>query len=154
MLVGILLALSWLVLLVRYPGQALPISATALLGLALVGVWVYSEEQRDAQQLSLLELHLAHAPQACPADRPLLLRLRNGGRAALLDLRFEIAAYRPGDTVNLARPLYESPRYRGPGQLPPSAEWQDCLPLPPLRSGYRAATLEFRAERLQGHFVY
>ena len=38
----------------------------------------------------------------------------------------------------------------GPGDLQPGAEWQTCLPLPPLRSGYRASTLAFRAERLQG----
>jgi len=27
------------------------------------------------------------------------------------------------------------------------------MPLPDLRSGYRPATLEFRAERLQGQFI-
>ena len=39
-----------------------------------------------------------------------------------------------------------------PGELLPGSQWQDCLPLPPLRNGYRAQTLEFRAERLQGTF--
>ncbi|MCY1313378.1 hypothetical protein D9M70_638950 [compost metagenome] len=70
----------------------------------------------------------------------------------MLELRWQIAAYRPGDSVNLAERLYESPRYSGPGELLPGASWQDCLPLPNLRSGYRASTLEFRAERLQGSF--
>ncbi|MDT4860919.1 hypothetical protein FQZ97_955010 [compost metagenome] len=80
------------------------------------------------------------------------LELKNGSQAALLELRWQIAAYRPGDSVNLAERLYESPRYSGPGELLPGASWQDCLPLPNLRSGYRASTLEFRAERLQGSF--
>jgi hypothetical protein len=36
--------------------------------------------------------------------------------------------------------------------LLPGSQWQDCLPLPTLRQGYRPQTLEFRAERLQGAF--
>jgi hypothetical protein len=67
-------------------------------------------------------------------------------------LRWRIAAYAPGDTVNLADNQYDAPRYRGPGELQAGANWEDCLPLPPLRPGYRPQTLEFRAERLQGSF--
>jgi hypothetical protein len=58
----------------------------------------------------------------------------------------------PGDTVNLADNVYAAPRYRGPGELQAGGDWQDCLPLPPLRPGYRAQTVEFRAEHLQGSF--
>jgi hypothetical protein len=36
--------------------------------------------------------------------------------------------------------------------LQAGATWDDCLPTPPLRPGYRAQTLEFRAEHLQGSF--
>ena len=43
-------------------------------------------------------------------------------------------------------------RYRGPGELQAGASWEDCLPMPPLRPGYRPQTLEFRAEHLQGSF--
>ncbi|MCS7881727.1 multidrug transporter, partial [Pseudomonas aeruginosa] len=45
-----------------------------------------------------------------------------------------------------------SPRYRAPNALLGGDSWHDCLPLPPLRPGYRASTLEFRAERLDGRF--
>jgi hypothetical protein len=153
MLIGALLIVSWLILLIRYPSKALPISLAALIGLGLVASWVLWQESRETRHLTHLQLRLSYAPQRCPVDRPLALTLKNGSDAALLELRWQIAAYRPGDSINLAERLYESPRYQGPGELLPGATWQDCLALPPLRSGYRASTLEFRAERLQGTFA-
>jgi len=152
MLIGAILLLSWLILLLRYPGKALPISLAALTGLALVASWVLWQESRENRHLAHLELRLSYAPDRCPADRPLALQLNNGSRAALLELHWQIAAYRPGDSVNLAERLYDSPRYTGPGELLPGASWHSCLPLPTLRRGYRASTLEFRAERLHGSF--
>lgn len=152
MLFGAILVLSWLILLIRYPSKALPISLAALIGLGLVASWVLWQESRETRHLAHLQFRLVYDPQNCPANRPLALTLKNGSSAALLELRWQIAAYRPGDSVNLAERLYESPRYSGPGELLPGATWQDCLPLPTLRSGYRASTLEFRAERLQGSF--
>jgi hypothetical protein len=152
MLFGAILVLSWLILLIRYPSKALPISLAALIGLGLVASWVLWQESRETRHLAHLQLRLVYDPQNCPANRPLALTLQNGSSAALLELRWQIAAYRPGDSTNLAERLYESPRYSGPGELLPGATWQDCLPLPILRSGYRASTLEFRAERLQGSF--
>jgi len=152
MLIGAILLLSWLILLLRYPGKALPISLAALTGLALVASWVLWQESRENRHLAHLELRLSYAPDRCPADRPLALELQNGSRAALLELHWQIAAYRPGDSVNLAERLYDSPRYTGPGELLPGASWHSCLPLPTLRRGYRASTLEFRAERLHGSF--
>ncbi|MDM8347340.1 multidrug transporter [Pseudomonas sp. sp1636] len=154
MLFGAILVLSWLTLLIRYPSKALPISLAALIGLGLVASWVLWQESRETRHLAHLQLRLAYDAQNCPANRPLALQLKNGSSAALLELRWQIAAYRPGDSINLAERLYESPRYRGPGELLPGATWQDCLPLPTLRSGYRASTLEFRAERLQGSFSH
>ncbi|WP_137818041.1 multidrug transporter [Pseudomonas sp. 2FG] len=153
MLIGALLVLTWLILLIRYPAKALPVSLAALLGLAMVAVWVFWLEQREERQLAHLELRLNYAPDACPADRPLALRLKNGSDKPLLELRWRVSAYAPGDSVNLVQSFYDSPRYRGPGELLPGESWQDCLPLPPLRPGYRAATVEFRAERLQGSFA-
>jgi len=153
MLIGVLLILTWLVLLLRYPAKALPISMAALLGLGLVGLWVVWLDNREASQLARLELRLDYAPDACPADRPLRVQIKNANRVPLVELRWRVAAYAPGDTVNLAENTYAAPRYRGPGDLQPEASWHDCLPLPPLRSGYRPQTLEFRAEHLQGGFA-
>ena len=152
MLIGVLLIITWLVLLLRYPTKALPVSMAALAGLAIVAASVAWLDYREAQQLARLELRIIYAPDQCPADRPLHLILRNGNDVPLTALGWRLGAYVPGDTVNLADNLYTAPRYRGPGELQAGASWQDCLPVPPLRAGYRAQTLEFRAERLQGSF--
>ncbi|MCM2460831.1 multidrug transporter [Pseudomonas sp. CG7] len=152
MLIGVLLVITWLILLLRYPAKALPVSLAAFIGLGLVAVWVLWQERRETRQLERLELRLSYAPGQCPADRPLSLTLKNNNDVPLLELRWRVAAYAPGDTINLADSPYDAPRYRGPGELQAGADWQDCLPLPPLRPGYRPQTLEFRAERLHGSF--
>lgn len=152
MFIGVLLIITWLILLIRYPAKALPVSMAALFGLGLVALWVVWLDNREARQLARVELRLSYEPQECPADRPLKVALNNGNDVPLVELQWRIAAYAPGDTVNLAENLYSAPRYRGPGELQAKGTWQDCLPLPPLRSGYRPQTLEFRAERLQGTF--
>jgi len=152
MLIGVLLVITWLILLLRYPAKALPVSLAAFVGLGLVAGWVLWQENRENRQLDRLELRVTYAPEHCPADRPLALNLNNGNDVPLIELRWRIAAYAPGDTINLADNPYDAPRYRGPGELQPGASWQDCLPLPPLRPGYRAQSLEFRAERLHGSF--
>lgn len=151
MLIGALLTLTWLALLLRYPRRAAPISLIVLGALGLVALWTLWQDQREQRRLAQLELHL-EIDAECPADRPLRARLRNGSDATLHDLRWEVGAYRSGDSINLADDRYDSPHYRGPQTLLPGSDWQHCLPLPPLRPGYRAATLEYRAERLRGHF--
>ena len=153
MLIGAALILTWLVLLLRYPAKALPVSMAAVCGLGLVALMVFWQDSREALQLARLDLRLSYAPEHCPADRALQVRMKNGNDAPLTELRWRVAAYASGDTVNLAENSYNAPRYRGPGELQPGAEWKDCLPLPPLRSGYRPQTLEFRAEHLQGNFA-
>jgi hypothetical protein len=152
MIFGAILLLTWLVLLLRYPSKALPVSLAAAVGLGIVAAFVIWEDSRDEQRLERLQMRLDYAPEQCPAGRPLLVLIDNGNDVALKELRWKIAAHAPGDTVNLAEDTYTAPRYRGPGDLLPGSQWQDCLPLPPLRPGYRPQTLEFRVERLQGTF--
>lgn len=152
MLIGIALILTWLILLLRYPAKALPVSLAAVLGLGSVAAWVVWQDSRETRRLEHLELRLTYLPQQCPPDRPLQILLHNGNDVPLLSLQWRVAAYMPGDTVNLADNVYTAPRYRGPGELQAGGDWQDCLPLPPLRPGYRAQTVEFRAEHLQGSF--
>lgn len=151
MLIGALLTFTWLVLLVRYPGRAVPLTLAALSALGLVALGVIWQDQREQRRLERLELTLA-LDAACPADRPLRVRLRNGSDAALHELRWQVGAYQSGDSINLADSRYDSPHYRAPHTLLPDSAWQECLPLPPLRPGYRPASLEFRAERLRGRF--
>lgn len=152
MIFGAVLLFTWLVLLLRYPSKALPVSLAAAVGLSVVAAFVVWEDSREEQRLERLQMRVNYAPQQCPTGRPLLVLIDNGNTVSLTELRWKIAAYAPGDTVNLAEDTYTAPRYRGPGDLLPGSQWQDCLPMPPLRPGYRPQTLEFRAERLQGTF--
>ncbi|MEX6666743.1 multidrug transporter [Pseudomonas sp. W2-17] len=152
MIFGAVLLFTWLVLLLRYPSKALPVSLAAAVGLSVVAAFVVWEDSREEQRLERLQMRVNYAPQQCPTGRPLLVLIDNGNSVSLTQLRWKIAAYAPGDTVNLAEDTYTAPRYRGPGDLLPGSQWQDCLPMPPLRPGYRPQTLEFRAERLQGRF--
>lgn len=152
MLIGALLLVTWVILLIRYPVRAIPISLGALLGLGLVAAWVVWQEQREEHLLAQLKLRLVYAPAICPAAQPLRITLDNHSSRALQSLRWDVAAYSPGGSLNLVTSNYDAPRYRGPGDLQPGQRWESCAPLPPLRQGYRSSSLEFRAERLQGHF--
>ena len=151
MLICALLTFTWLVLLVRYPGRALAISLAALFGLGLVALAVLWQDQREQYRLDQVELTLA-LDAACPADRPLRVRLRNGSDASLHEPRWLVGAYQSGDTIDLVDERYDRPDYRGPHTLLPGSAWSECLPLPLLRAGYRADSLEFRGERLRGSF--
>ncbi|MCQ4320150.1 multidrug transporter [Stutzerimonas stutzeri] len=153
MLIGALLVATWLILLIRYPLRAVPISLGALLGLGIVAAWVIWQEQREEQLLAQLQLRMAYAPTSCPAGQPLLIILDNHSPKPMRNLSWDVAAYSPGSSLNLVTSNYGAPQYRGPGNLQPGQRWQSCAPLPPLRSGYRSSNLEFRAERLRGHFV-
>ncbi len=151
MLIGTLLIVTWLVLLVRYPTRATAISLAALLALGLVALGVIWQDNRELRRLEQIELSL-ELDGNCPADLPLRARLRNGSDSGLHDMRWQVGAYQRGDSINLADSRYDSPRYRAPHTLLPGSDWSECLPLPPLRPGYRAESLEFRAERLRGRF--
>jgi len=153
MLIGILLLLAWLALLRRYPDKALAVSLAAAFGLVLILGLVFWQERDTERQLARLELQLSLAAGECPADRPLAVRLHNDSKRPLLELHWRVAAYAPGDSVDLVEDRYDAPRYSAPGALQPGSDWRACLPLPPLRRGYRASTLEFRAERLEGRFA-
>ncbi|GAB3482073.1 hypothetical protein GCM10027398_38830 [Azotobacter salinestris] len=153
MLIGALLLLVWLALLLRYPDKVATVSLAAAFGVALIAAGTLWQERRTAQHLAQLELTLRHAPGECPADRPLAAHLHNGSRLPLLELRWRIAAHAPGDSVDLSEDRYDMPHYSTSSPLPPGSDWHACLPLPALRHGYRAQTLEFHAERLDGRFA-
>ena len=110
MLIGALLILTWLVLLLRYPAKALPISLAAVFGLGLVALGVVWQDSREASQLARLDLRLSYAPDKCPADCTLQVHMKNGNSVPLTELRWRVAAYAPGDTVNLAENTYNAPR--------------------------------------------
>ncbi|WP_462381618.1 multidrug transporter [Pseudomonas sp. Marseille-QA0892] len=152
MIVGVLLVVIWLVLLFRYPAKALPVSMTAVALLGIVAAWVVWQQNRLDHRLASLDIRLAYDLNACPPAKPLSIAIRNRSDAVLSSLNWQIAAYFPGETSNLAQRDYDRPRYDAPGGIQPDGLWQECVPTPPIRSGYRAETLEYRAESLNGSF--
>ena len=109
MLIGALLLVTWVILLIRYPVRAIPISLGALLGLGLVAAWVVWQEQREEHLLAQLELRLVYAPAICPAAQPLRITLDNHSSRALQSLRWDVAAYSPGGSLNLVTSNYDAP---------------------------------------------
>ncbi|MGV8216090.1 multidrug transporter, partial [Pseudomonas aeruginosa] len=79
-----------------------------------VAAFVVVLPDHPGRHLQRQELRLSYAPERCPVDRPLAVELKNGSDRPLLELRWRIAAYRPGDSVNLADTSFDSPRYRAP----------------------------------------
>lgn len=153
MLPPALIPLTWLALLLRYPKRTLMIGLPLLVILASIAAWLILEERSTQRQLDQLAIRMSYAPELCPPDTPLSVELSNNTDHALKDLHWRIAAYRPSENINLVETLFTQARYSGSSPLVAGAQWQKCLPLPSLRAGYRATTLEFHAERRQGHFV-
>lgn len=153
MLPPALIPLTWLVLLLRYPKRTLAIGVPLLLVLASIAAWLIIDERNNQRQLDRLDMQISYAPTQCTPDALLRVQLRNNTDQSLNDLQWRIAAYRPGENINLVETLFTEARYSSSSPLAPNAEWHTCLPLPSLRAGYRASTVEFRIERRQGHFV-
>lgn len=153
MLIARLLGLSWLILLMRSPRQALPVALAVLLVFGSVIAWVLWQDTQESRRLARLELQLTYAPTACDAERPLQVRLHNHSDRPLLDLRWRITAHRPGSLLDLVSAPADNAQYLGPDALQPGQSWSDCLPLPALRPGYRASTLDFRTTDLRGRFA-
>lgn len=152
MLYMVVLAVSWLILLLRYPSKALPISLAAGAGLLLLAAWVVWEEQRHQQRLTQLSLALTYTPERCPSDRPLSVHVRNHSTATLRELSWKVSAWAPMVNSNLLQSSYPELSLPGPLHIAPGDSWEQCVALPPLRPGYRASTVQFRAEQLRGRF--
>ena len=145
--------LAWFALLLRYPKRTLAVILPVLCTLLGVAVWVQWQEKTNEKLLAQLQMTVRLAPEHCPADLPLYVRIDNTSERALESLSWRIAAYRPGERTNLVEERYNNPAYTGDSPLAAGQHWEHCLPLPQLRSGYRAATLEFRIEKRQGRFL-
>ncbi len=153
MLPPVLIPLTWLGLLLRYPKRTLMIGVPLLAILGSIAGWLILDNRHTQQLLDHLDIQISYAPSECSADAPLSVHLRNNTDKSLKDLQWRIAAYRPGENINLVETLFTEARYSSASPLVAGAQWHTCLPLPSLRAGYRASTVEFRIERRQGHFV-
>lgn len=149
---GALLALTWLILLLRYPAKALPVSLVAMTGLLLVGALVLWQDHRDQQRVAQLALTLQWDAN-CPHETPLRANLHNRSEHTLLALTWQISAELPGQGIELVSERLARGNFRVDQGLAPNEQWQHCLPLPRLRDGVNPAALSYTGIRLQAHFA-
>lgn len=154
MLPPALIPLTWFALLLRYPKRTLAIGVPIIVILASIAGWLVLAERNNQRLLDHLDMQINYAPEHCPNNTPLHVQLRNNTDKSLKDLKWRIAAYRPGESTNLIETLFTEAHYSSASPLVSGAFWETCLPLPSLRAGYRASTLDFRIERRQGNFVH
>lgn len=151
MFFGVLLIITWLILLLRYPAKALPVSLVAAVGLGFVAMWVVWLDNREAAQLARLELRISYAPSnalpIAPCSSNSAMAMTSPHRIALARRRLCAGRYGQPGRQRLCCPTLSRPRRIAGrhhlGRLPADAA---------AAPGYRPQTLEFRAERLQGSF--
>ena len=152
MALGIALLLVWLILLVRFPRVLLPASGIilviALLLAAAAGVWQW----RHGQHVSQLEISVQYAPQACDFGKPIQVTVHNTSHRTTGHISWQLRATQPGYNTNLLDIGVTGNTYQLDQALQPDEQWQACYVVPPLRSGHRAADLQYLAERVRADF--
>ena len=152
MIFAIVLAITWLIVLIRYPRHALPILLVAMMSIGLLITGVLWHDSREQKRLDALDISLSYDPTHCPLNESLRLQLTNTSNRSLTALRFKVTAFAPTVSANLMQSGYA--QYHVPLQhaLAPGLNVSFCLALPALRSGYRASTVQFMAIERQGAF--
>ena len=152
MALGIAFLLVWLILLVRFPRVMLPASGIlvviALLLAAAAGIWQW----RHGQNVSQLEISIKHAPEMCDFGKPLQVSIHNTSSHTTHHISWELWAIQPGYNTNLLDIGVTGSTYQLNQTLHPDEQWQACYVVPPLRSGHRAADLQYHAERIRADF--
>lgn len=152
MALGIALLLAWLILLVRFPRIMLPASGVIVVIFLLLAAAVGAWQWRHEQQVSRLEISIHHRPQACDFGKPLQVSIHNTSRHTTNHLSWQLRAIQPGYNTNLLDIGVTSNTYQLSRPLHPDEQWQECYAVPPLRSGYRAADLQYHADHIRAEF--
>ncbi len=149
---GIVLLLVWLVLLLRFPRIMLPASGVlAGLGL-LLALFVIGRQWMDNRHVADLRVQVNYAPEACAFGRPLQVVMENQSNRVASNIRWRLHATQAGYSSNLLDLSTTDSTYRTERQLAPGESWQECYRVPPLRSGFRAPDLNYRADGLRADF--
>ncbi|MCJ8169781.1 multidrug transporter [Atopomonas sediminilitoris] len=152
MWIGAVLALGWLILLLRFPARALPISLAALLVLFSIAGSVLWLDHRHTQQTARLMLHLSWSAE-CPPEQPLRTALNNQSDHTLLALTWQISAEQQGQGIELTNERLPRGHFRLSQGLASGKTWQACLPLPRLRDGVNPTQLSYQAHQLHATFA-
>lgn len=149
MALGILLLLIWLILLIRFPRIMVPASvgvvAVALILASLAATWQWFSQR----QINDLRFDFQYAADSCPANRPLQLVISNHGQRTVSNISWQLVASPAGMNSNMLDVGGAGASYRHAGPLASGDSWQQCYALPRLRSGFRAAELNYRAEHVR-----
>lgn len=150
---GIALLLIWLVLLIRFPRIMLPTSVI-IVGLTLVlaaavGIWQW----HYGKEVQRLEINIQYAPQACDFGKPLQVQIRNHADRTASHISWRLLARQPGYNANLLDTGVTESIYQTSQALQPGGQWQQCYRMPRLRSGFRAADLEYQADKVRADFI-
>lgn len=111
MLPPVLIPLTWLGLLLRYPQRTLIIGVPLLAVLGSIAGWLILDQHNNQRLLDRLEMQVLYTPTQCPTNAPLRVQLRNNTDKSLKDLQWRIAAYRPGESINLVETLFTEAHY-------------------------------------------
>lgn len=149
---GIILLLVWLILLFRYPRIMLPASGVVLALALLLAAFVGIRQWQNTQHLEQLHIGIEYQPEACDFGKPLRVVIENRSGLIARDIRWQLHASQPGQQRNLLDTSIGA-EYRAGGPLEPGEQWQRCFSVPPLRSGYRAPDLRYRATNLDARFT-
>ena len=150
---GIVLLLVWLVLLVRFPRVMLPASGVlAGLGL-LLALFVVGRQWLDDRHTDQLQVEIAYAPENCDFGRPLRVAIENRSERTASNVHWRLHATQPGFNTNLLDLNTTDATFRLDQALAPGETWVRCYRVPPLRSGFRAPDLNYRAEGLRADFT-
>lgn len=152
MALGVVLLVVWLILLIRYPRVML--RATAVLAIiaglfaAVAAFWQWQERQRVAR----VGFDIRYDAHRCNLAQPIRVQLTNQSGEDARQIRWELQAVQPGYSTNLVDASSDAATYRTERPLPAGEVFEQCLPAPRLRSGYRARDLEYRADRIRVDF--
>lgn len=141
---------AFLFFLVKYPKPTL--SVVAVLGVAigaLILSWNQDARDRAAEQ-ALVEVFITYDEAGCSDGYPLRVSIANRTDRTLTTVRWELAAYRPGFSTDLADGLDD--RMTSDRIQPPGTSWVACYRLPELSRGADPSGLEFRVEEF-GKYV-
>lgn len=149
---GIVLLLVWLVLLVRFPRVMLPVSGVlAGLGL-LLALFVVGRQWLDDRHTDQLLVQISYAPESCDFGRPLQVAIENQSGRTASNIHWRLHATQPGFNTNLLDLNTTDATFRLDQALEPGESWIRCYRVPPLRSGFRAPDLNYRAEGIRADF--
>ncbi|MBL4834187.1 MAG: multidrug transporter [Pseudomonas sp.] len=149
---GIVLLLVWLFLLLRYPRIMLPASGVVV-GLALLlAAFVGIQQWQNNQHLDQLHISIDYQPENCEFGKPLHAVINNRSDLTASNIQWQLIATQAGQQRNLLDISVAGGNYRMDDPLAPGDTWQQCFSVPPVRSGYRAPDLIFRAADPSANF--